>query len=64
MALRDLLLVVPLSETYLNDVDAAYKVANSILNGMKPNNLDVHNAIIGQIEYIRDNVMEVYNDKN
>lgn len=64
MTLRDLLLVVPLSETYLNDVDAAYKVANSILNGMKPNDLDVHNAIIGQIEYIRDNVMEVYNDKN
>ncbi len=64
MALRDLLLVVPLAECYLNDIDPAYKVAHSILNNMSPNENDVHNAIISQIEYIRDNVVEVYNEKN
>ena len=62
MALRDLLLVVPLSESYINDIDSAYKVAYSILNNKKPRDLDVHNALIGQIEYLRDAVVEVYND--
>lgn len=63
MTLRDLLLVVPLSESYLNDLDSAYKVSYSVLNGIKPNNNDVHNTIIGQIEYLNNIVKEVYDEK-
>lgn len=64
MALRDLLLVVPLSESYLKDIDSAYKVAHAVLHGSKPRDLDVHNALIGQIQYIRDEILEIYNEKN
>lgn len=58
--LRDLLLIIPMSDSYLDFTEPAYRVANQIINGGKVDMLDVHNSIISQVQYLNDKVKSIY----
>ena len=58
--LRDLLLIIPMSDSYLDFTEPAYRVANQIINGEKVDMLDVHNSIISQVQYLNDKVKSIY----
>lgn len=60
--LRDLLLVIPLSTDYTTDAEPSFQFAESILRGMKPDDLQIHTALINQITYISQIVKEVYDE--
>lgn len=59
--LRDLLLIIPMSDSYLNLTEPAYRVANQIINEREVDMLDVHNSIISQVQYLNDKVKSIYN---
>lgn len=61
MVLRDLLLLIPLADSYTTDSGYMYNIASAVTKGFKPRELDVHNALIAQIEFLNDAVAEVYN---
>lgn len=58
--LRDLLLVVPLSDSYLQETEPAYRAADDILKGKKPSDLDIHNTIISLVKYLNTKVKSIY----
>lgn len=60
--LRDLLLVVPMSDSYLSLTEPAYRVADQIIKGVKVNMLDVHNSIVSQVQYLNEKVTSIYNE--
>lgn len=64
MTLRDLLLLIPLSDGYTEDSIYGYDVAAAILNGQNPKEIDVHNALINQVKFLNKKVKEVYDAKN
>ena len=60
--LRDLLLVVPMSDSYLSLTEPAYRVANQIIQGVNIDMLDVHNSIISQVQYLNEKVKSIYDE--
>lgn len=60
MTLRDLLLVVPLSDSYVKESEYGYRVAHSVLNNKIPDELDVFKAITSQLDFLNEKVNEVY----
>lgn len=60
--LRDLLLVVPMSDSYLSLTEPAYRVADQIIRGVKVDMLDVHNSIVSQVQYLNEKVTSIYNE--
>lgn len=60
--LRDLLLVIPMSNIYLSLTEPAYRVANQIINGVDVDMSDVHNSIISQVQYLNEKVTSIYNE--
>ena len=60
--LRDLLLVVPMSDSYLSLTEPAYRVANQIIQGVSIDMLDVHNSIISQVQYLNEKVKSIYDE--
>ena len=62
--LRDLLLIIPMSDTYTLETEPSYRVASSIIKKEKANPLDVHNAMIAQVQYLNKIVTEIYNTED
>lgn len=61
--LRDLLLVIPLEEIYREETESTKRVAEDILTKEKlPNDWDVAQLIISQIQYLNKIVKEVYDE--
>lgn len=60
--LRDLLLIIPMSDSYLKITEPAYRVANQIIDGVKIDMLDVHNSIISQVQFLNDKVKSIYDE--
>ena len=60
--LRDLLLIIPMSDSYLKLTEPAYIVANQIIDGVKIDMLEVHNSIISQVQFLNDKVKSIYNE--
>lgn len=60
--LRDLLLVIPMSDSYLKITEPAYRVANQIIDGVKIDMLEVHNSIISQVQFLNDKVKSIYDE--
>lgn len=60
--LRDLLLVVPMSDSYLSLTEPAYRVANQIIQGVNIDMLDVHNSIISQVQFLNEKVKSIYDE--
>lgn len=60
--LRDLLLIIPLSEDYLEDKNTSRNIAKSILQNKIVDNYDTYEAIISQIKFLNNKVKEVYNE--
>lgn len=58
--LRDLLLLIPLSDSYLNETEPLYTMAHQILDSGKANDLTVCNTLITQIQYLNGKVKEIY----
>ena len=61
--LRDLLLIIPMSQDYLTDKKLSYEIAIQTIYYKEVTNEDVHKAQISQIQYLNKIVKEVY-DKN
>lgn len=60
--LRELLLVIPLSSSYLKDSTLSNEIAINVTAYGEVDNLDVYNAIISQIQYLNDEVTRIYNE--
>lgn len=60
--LRDLLLIIPMSDSYLKITEPAYRVANQIIDGVKIDMSDVHNSIISQVQFLNDKVKTIYDE--
>lgn len=60
--LRDLLLIIPMSDSYLKLTEPAYRVANQIIDEVKIDMLEVHNSIISQVQYLNDKVKSIYDE--
>ena len=60
--LRDLLLIIPMSDSYLKLTEPAYRVAHQIIGGVKIDMLDVHNSIISQVQFLNDKVKSIYDE--
>lgn len=60
--LRDLLLIIPMSDSYLKITEPTYRVANQIIDGVKIDMLDVHNSIISQVQFLNDKVKSIYDE--
>lgn len=60
--LRDLLLIIPMSDSYLKLTEPAYRVAHQIIDGVKIDMLDVHNSIISQVQFLNDKVKSIYDE--
>lgn len=59
--LRDLLLIIPMSEDYIDDTETIYKLALDVLDGRSNEyNNDANNAIISQIQFLNKKVTEIY----
>lgn len=64
LILRDLLLLIPLSDAYTSDPLYAYDFAEQILKGQPLNEEYIHKALISQINFLNKKVKEVYDEKN
>lgn len=64
LILRDLLLLIPLSDAYTSDPLYAYDFAEQILKGKPLNEEYIHKALISQINFLNKKVKEVYDEKN
>lgn len=58
--LRDLLLVIPLSESYLDNNQLGWEIAQQVISKNKVDNVDVYEAIISQIQFLNKKVKEIY----
>lgn len=59
--LRDLLLIIPLSEMYREETEEFKKASRDILKGDMPLDWSISQVIISQIQYLNKKVKEVYN---
>ena len=64
LILRDLLLLIPLSDAYTSDPLYAYDFAEQILKRKPLNEEYIHKALISQINFLNKKVKEVYDEKN
>lgn len=64
LILRDLLLLIPLSDAYTSDPLYAYDFAEQILKGKPLSDEYIHKALISQINFLNKKVKEVYDEKN
>lgn len=61
--LRDLLLIIPMSEDYIDNTETIYKLALDVLeNNKELYDIDANNAIISQVQFLNKKVTEVYNE--
>lgn len=61
--LRDLLLIIPLSENYLENMQLGWEIGQQVLTTGKADDLTVNDAIISQIQYLNKKVTEIYNNE-
>lgn len=62
--LRDLLLVIPLSQDYITDKELVRDLSREVLYYGEPDELTVNKALIGQIQYLNKVVKDIYDEKN
>lgn len=62
--LRDLLLIIPMSQDYLEKKELGQEVGRQVIENNKVNNLDVYKAIESQVKFLNDKVKEIYDKKN
>lgn len=61
--LRDLLLLIPMSDSYMNETEPAYRVANAIITGQAISQNDIVDSMISQVQFLNKKVREVYDGK-
>ena len=61
--LRDLLLIIPMSQDYLEKKELGQEVGRQIVKNNKVNDLDVYKAIESQVKFLNNKVKEIYNEK-
>lgn len=62
--LRDLLLIIPMSQDYLEKKELGQEVGRQVIANNKVNDLDVYKAIESQVRFLNDKVKEIYDKKN
>lgn len=62
--LRDLLLIIPMSQDYLERKELGQEVGRQVIENNKVNDLDVYKAIESQVKFLNDKVKEIYDKKN
>jgi 5'-3' exonuclease len=58
--LRDLLLVVPLSDSYLQETEPAYRLANAIITGQAISQNDIVDSMISLVKFLNAKVKNIY----
>lgn len=62
--LRDLLLIIPMSDSYLDKTESLYNLAHQVINSGKVDDLTVMDTIINQIQYLNKKVTDIYNKED
>lgn len=64
LVLRDLLLLIPLSDIYTANPIYNYDVAAELINNNKISEKDINNALISQLKFLNEKVRNVYDEND